>query len=483
MGPIFPCLFRGNYFQRLIKFSVETNFFAWFLLGYFISFFFYFIRPIFLNPFHFMQIYQYVPVQKPIGMDLRLTLQDGQTLFMSGKYSAAPFPPLAFLLFSPLLILDFFNAYKLVAAITLLGYLYATILFPMQVSSVKKPTALSAFILATGLCLYGLHFELERGQFNVIAFFFCFMAIWIFHQFPKYRKWAYFFFSLSVQIKLSPLILLPMFIRNREGLRSNAVRLFKLVLANISLFFIMGPTVFVNFINKLRNQISYPYLWDGDHSIKSYVARISEKANEGANSVMMTRFWGMKIDSSYIEFILTAFVLGCIAFIAWRAYREKSNGMNHHLLLACTLAAFLLPSASEDYKLPILAGPIILVFQKYFSLKKMNHRAFLMISFLVLLFSYGRIHGVSATLRRKTSAGVLKPKHFLGLLLSHLSMALNFLKDTLARSVFLGKWRRTRPIVFSTVPFSQLWKGAQKKDFVPSTWLVSKWLVFSVPLS
>ncbi len=94
-----------------------------------------------------------------------------------------------------------------------------------------------------------------------------------------------------------------------------------------------------------------------------------------------------------------------------------------------------------------------------------------------------RIHGVSATLRRKTSAGVLKPKHFLGLLLSHLSMVLNSLKDTLARSVFLGKWRRTRPIVFSTVPFSQLWKGAQKKDFVPSTWLVSKWLVFSVPLS
>ena len=59
-------------------------------------------------------------------------------------------------------------------------------------------------------------------------------------------------------------------------------------------------------------------------------------------------------------------------------------------------------------------------------------------------------------------------------------MSFNSLTDTLARSVFFGKWRRTSPIVFSTVSFSQLWKGVQKKDFVPSAWLVSRWLVFSV---
>ena len=51
------------------------------------------------------------------------------------------------------------------------------------------------------------------------------------------------------------------------------------------------------------------------------------------------------------------------------------------------------------------------------------------------------------------------------------------------KSVFFGKNRRISPMVFSTVPFSQLWKGAQKNVLAPIAAVTLSCSVFSEPLS
>jgi len=63
---------------------------------------------------------------------------------------------------------------------------------------------------------------------------------------------------------------------------------------------------------------------------------------------------------------------------------------------------------------------------------------------------------VSATRAEKTSAGVWKLRHFLGRSFSHCSSFFIRYGLIFSKSVFFGKKRRINPIVFSTVPRSQL---------------------------
>ncbi len=91
--------------------------------------------------------------------------------------------------------------------------------------------------------------------------------------------------------------------------------------------------------------------------------------------------------------------------------------------------------------------------------------------------------GLQEFRRRNSSAGVLKARHFLGRLLIQRSMPRRWVEERASRFNDLGSKRRRIPMVFSTEPFSQLWKGAQKKERVPRRLLISRCSQFSEPLS
>ena len=67
------------------------------------------------------------------------------------------------------------------------------------------------------------------------------------------------------------------------------------------------------------------------------------------------------------------------------------------------------------------------------------------------------IQPARATQEEKTSVGVLKFRHFLGLLFKRFSIVFSLAGLIIAKSVFFGKKRRIRPMAYSTEPFSQLW--------------------------
>ena len=60
------------------------------------------------------------------------------------------------------------------------------------------------FCFVTGLTSHGLQFELERGQFNVVAISLCLLAVYIFHYQVKYRHFGYLLFLVAVQLKVYP---------------------------------------------------------------------------------------------------------------------------------------------------------------------------------------------------------------------------------------------------------------------------------------
>ena len=56
-------------------------------------------------------------------------------------------------------------------------------------------------------------------------------------------------------------------------------------------------------------------------------------------------------------------ILGtCLVSILVHAYVHHQGGLNLYLLVVCIIIALIVPSASVDYKLPLLAAPIAMVF-------------------------------------------------------------------------------------------------------------------------
>ncbi len=116
------------------------------------------------------------------------------------------YAPLTNVFFVPLVFMNFAAAYALMSVLSLLCVAWTTYALPMLISGTRQLSALHALILAGGFLSYGLQFEIERGQFNVLAVTLCLVAVWIYHYHVRYRFLAYVLFLTSVQLKLYPFI-------------------------------------------------------------------------------------------------------------------------------------------------------------------------------------------------------------------------------------------------------------------------------------
>jgi hypothetical protein len=335
-----------------------------------------------------MQFPNYVPALDPIGVDLKQMLSYSESWLIAKQTPYIGnnlYPPLASILFTPLLSMKYFEAYKIVTLVNLLLYILITLVLPLLIGKERQVSALLMFAFVTGLFSYGFHFELERGQFNLLAAFFCFFGIWIYHCHNRFRYLAYAMFTISAQLKVYPIIFIFMFITDWHDWLNNFKRLMVLVMVNFALFFVLGPHVFVDFFNAIKVQTVNPYIWVGNHSVRSFVTLASRIAIEH-------NWTGISAYSGLAQFVLLAIVVVCIFLIMIKAYQQKQNSINSHLLLACTIGAFLIPSVSHDYKLSILAAPFaILLIDMSFRSEKVTQplrRLVIMVMIFILSASY-----------------------------------------------------------------------------------------------
>jgi len=337
----------------------NTSYLVWVMAGFAVSYMFFFIGPVFLNQAHLMQITEYLPRINPIGADLRQMLSYSDSWVAAGKTPYIGYnlyPPLASILFTPLLAVNFTKAFAILTFITIASYSFSVFLIPLFLGRERKTSPLLLLVFVTGLFSYGFQFELERGQFNVIAMFLCLISIWIYHYQHKYRFLAYVLFSLSIQLKVYPAIFIVMLIRDWRDWKNNIRRVLGLTVANIALLFVMGPGVFVDFLKAIQAQSANPSIWVGNHSVRSFMMVIT---NELRSQNMVTHDY-----SSLIQITLFVLIFACLFVIILKAFRENSKGMNMYLMLACTIGALLIPSVSHDYKLSILVAPMALFFHQ-----------------------------------------------------------------------------------------------------------------------
>jgi hypothetical protein len=350
------------------------------LAGFLITYLLFFICPVFLNSAHLMQYYAVVPRETPIGIDLKQALSHSEELFIAktSPYTGSSlFPPLTYILFGPLLAVDLPKGYLIITIISIICYIFITFLFPLWTNRQKPLSPLLILFFVSGLFSYGFQFEIERGQFNVITMFLCLVSIWIYHYHHKYRYLAYSMFSLSIQLKVYPAIFIVVFIRDWKDWKNNIKRFLGLGACNFALLFILGPRIFVDFVIRVKAHMTDPFIWIGNHSIRSFETLAAS-----------TRFsWWAKEDSGLAQVLLFAFVAVCIFLIMVQAYRQKQDGINPYLLLACTIGAMLIPSESHDYKLSILAAPVAMAFHNNYFAKIAEYRSRRLISLLIFLFS------------------------------------------------------------------------------------------------
>lgn len=243
------------------------------------------------------------------------------------------------------------TAYKIVTLVSVLCYVLITFVLPLRAGGERHISPVLMLIFITGLFSYGFQFELERGQFNLIAVALCFLAVWIFHYHNRYRFIAYILFTISVQLKVYPLIFIVMLISNWQDWRNNVKRVLVLMAVNLALLLVLGPYLLVDFVKAIFSQGVDPAVWTGNHSIRSYVTILTKIASDHGWT------WANQY-SGLAQIAILLIVILLIFLIMLQAYRQKQNGLHPGLLLACAIGALLIPSASHDYTLSFLAAPV-----------------------------------------------------------------------------------------------------------------------------
>jgi hypothetical protein len=302
-----------------------------------------------------MRLENNLPAIHPIGNDLRLIMGAAGSLAEGGSpYAGAnKYPPLATAFFTGLLGLNIRDALRVLSTASLFLFIFLCLGVPYWLSRERRLPAFAWFMFAVGLFSYGFHFEIERGQFNLLAVGLAMLGVTLYHRAPRLKWAAFILFCLAVQLKIYPAIFVLFFTRDWRDWKSNLLRWGGLGLANLFLLLGLGWRVFSDFVSMMTSVVGGLGFkdWPVSHSINGFIS-----------------FWGSQTpwvaeNARLLQAMLYLVVIALTALCLWAAVRRRET-LDPYLLLACTLAALTLPSLSNDYTLAFLIGPAVLFFTR-----------------------------------------------------------------------------------------------------------------------
>ena len=327
------------------------------LAGYFAVYGSFFLASVFLNSDRVMHFPHYIPTYDPIGGDWRNNRAYAEAWVTKGKTTDpanTPYPPLGYLLPYPLLVFDVQTSFEVVTATSVMAFVCVVFIIPLLLGAGRQNRwEIATFCVVTGLSSYGLQFELERGQFNVVAMSLCMLGIYIVHHKPRHRILGYLLFSASIQLKIYPCLFVGLFVTDWSKWARNLSWFGGLVVCNVALLFSLGLERFLEMLTALRNSPTANNIWVGNHSIHSFA-----KGLAGSDLAQQAVWAGLLRDPWSVQVLVLAIVLTSSLVILLASMSRKQAGVDGALLLACTVLALVLPAVSHDYTLALLAGPM-----------------------------------------------------------------------------------------------------------------------------
>ncbi len=370
--------------QRFRAYILSLPLLTWVLVGFAITFLLFFIVPVFYDSSQMMQFSRYIRAMRPIGIDFRVVASDASGWLHSGSLPRSLYPPLTLVFFAPFALISPDAGYRVVTLLILACYALATLLLPQSINRSKGLSSFSMLIFVTGLISYGLQFELERGQWNLIAFTLCLAAIWLFHAHPKRRWLAYLFFIVAVQLKLYPAIFVLALVDRWSEWKRNLIRFAGLGLANIAALFVFG-------FGPIQSMLGSQSATDASHSaipynlsISSFVLYILSLPWLPHKRIIM---W-VQANNWLPKLILLGFVAICLVVVIWQAWKRGREGFDPYVFMACTIGALLIPSISYDYKLVLLPASVVLLEPAMPSFRPGGNRLWLILTTLLFAVAY-----------------------------------------------------------------------------------------------
>lgn len=305
-----------------------------------------------INEARFKQDFS-VPSMPMIGNDFREVHSWARALRAGmDRYLEIPnnYPPMVTVLFLPGSFLHPRMAYCIHTLILLAG-LFGMIAVAMRLGSgFGEGAARAGSVFAVGaFCVstYPILFAIERGNSDLIVGLLCATALACLERRRLRAAGACLFFA--VHLKIYPLILLGHYWA-RAGWRQT----FGLVGLLLAGFFVIGPAPAEKFFLAARNLSASPYVWWGNHSVRSWITQINDVDPAARESTIVV-----------VVLILMATYVGVfLRLIArvWNSVGEgRLSGLEIGLLgMACSLMS-LLPPESHDYKLGLQLFPFLVL--------------------------------------------------------------------------------------------------------------------------
>jgi len=369
-----------SFCRQLKNYLLNLPLLAWILLGFLIPFILFFITPIFLGPSQTMKFTAYVPLFKPIGYDFRQVVSYSSTWLHFGTVPTTLYPPFTTIFFTPFTLVSYETGYAILIGIILACFFSTTLIIPQLINRQKEISAFTLLVTITGLISYGFQFELEQGQWNLIAFFFSVASIYVFHYQRKYRWLSYLLFSISVQLKLYPAIFVFALIDDLSDWKNNVRRFAALGVFNILALFIFGLNPVISTIDSLSKN-SYHNTSLFNLAITSFVPLMLAKGILPHKRIIL---W--LISTGWIfQLLFFALFVFCFLVICFHSYKRKATGFNPYIFMACIVGACIIPSISFDYKLSMLPAGIAISMPEILLSKEGRNRA--LHTFLVFVFS------------------------------------------------------------------------------------------------
>ena len=342
---------------------LELPLIAWVAIPFLVEYLLFFALPMFLSKERVQYFTRYIPDAyiTHIGFDIEATVSRINTWLVSGVSPYTDgfllYTPLVFVLLAPLIVLGYPAYYRFMVLLSLAGY--GLILHLASRLLPKSRAALLLLIFILGLFSYGLQFELERGQFNLVAMALTLSALYLFHYQPRWRYFAYLLFSLAIQLKLYPVLFIFLFVEDWRAWKVTLRRFVALGLSNFALLFVLGWDFFVTFLGRVTSvQLNYQSSRLEDLSLTGFVYNLT---TDGFDLLGPGALAAIAPHARLIRYLLLAIFLACFVYVLASAWRQRRAGFDPYLFLLCTLGAMLLPSQSADYKLSILVAPFALV--------------------------------------------------------------------------------------------------------------------------
>jgi hypothetical protein len=327
-------------------------------LSYLAAYFLFYFIPTFCVT-DSMSFFEGVPKAKTLGLDFFATLK------MSLNEYMIPYSPLGKLLFPIVAKSNWGNNFYFITALTLIASAVSFGLVSLMVKIENKWLFFTLLILY--LSSYGFLFEIERGQWNILAMSLVLAAVYLSRK--DMIILPAILFALAVSLKLYPILFAPALIKDYSRIKESLKMVLAVCISNAVLFLILGVSIFKWYVRIMTKYSDIKTSWIGNHSLTSF-------------NIMYGYNW------------IKPFVVVLLMFmIAWFVYQNFKNHLHNslpHFLSILALTSCVLPSVSHDYKLSILGFFIPLVLCRHKELNLTSGVLLLMTSFAYFstLYSY-----------------------------------------------------------------------------------------------